>query len=96
MHTAGMISPRVSLSAPPLLLIRFRFRSPASSISSPIFYYSLKMKCLLVSESGKELLVKMAKSLASGILSFTLVSFVILIFFFFGVWILKKIILIGR
>lgn len=82
--TPETISLTTSLSDPALLLIRYgrRYFLPSFffffvSSEEGIFVWSLK--------SGKELIMKMGKSLASGILMFTLVSLSI-----FSVWILVK------
>lgn len=72
MITAGAISLRASLSDPVLLLIRF-----VISIQLGFCFCSDGEKCLMGSDSGKERLMKTGERRASGILTFTLVIFLL-------------------
>lgn len=77
MSTAGVISLRASLSDPVLLLIRFVISIQLVIYLLGFCFDSNREKCLMGSDSGKGRLMKTGEPRASGILTFTLVIFLL-------------------
>lgn len=82
MSTAGVISLRASLSDPVLLLIRFVISIQLVIYLLGFCFDSNREKCLMGSDSGKGRLMKTGERRASGILTFTLVIFLLVFWIF--------------